>query len=486
MYGNRCYLRAMTVPNVIGPILHARGCDRSLYHLSAVLVSPPGDHPRLSAMGGPRVEPIELGTICGRVAWRYDFALPTSDRAFYQLDDVRYRVNADLAGDARIVYASCGADAGERDAADGRYHMWRRLQDEHERQPFSLMLHGGGQLDPEGVLDVHPELSAWSWSGRAKKPAETEDFTEEVRNAVEAHLFRCYAKSFTRPEVAHLLARVPSLMMWSDKDFTEEWGRRADGMAESLIGRGLLQVFRQMFLLFQRGATEAHPADRDRQVGRSLGFTASFPGFEIIAPDLCSERRPDHVMGQDGWLVVTQALTRLDAKKQLFLMSSLPLLGPGLERIEGRLRFMPRLRRHRHDAKQQWQSRAHVGELERFFKLLDRTVGERNGRLAVLSGAIGLAARGDMPLNGAFKLAQLTTSGLTRPPSPRPWATLLRYLNTFGRNALPGRKARMRKLPGLRRTYTAERAYLVLERGQDGWTAIWELEESGRTQAVTI
>ena len=44
----------------------------------------------------------------------------------------------------------------------------------------------------------------------------------------------------------------------------------------------------------------------------------------------------------------------------------------------------------------------------------------------------------------------------------------------------------MRRLPGQRRIYAAERNYLVLERHEGRWQASWELEDSGRTPALAI
>ncbi len=476
----------MTIPNMVGPILFARRSDRSLYHLSALLVAPPGPPPRLRAMGGPGVAPIQLAAMCDRVVWRYDFALPASDRAFYTLDDERYRVAADLADDARIAYVSCNGQAhdDEERPLEERNRMWCRLAGEHEREPFSLMLHGGDQLYADDVLHAHGTIEAWSESDDDEKAGHA--FTDEADEAAEAYLFRRYVKLYAQPEIAPLLASVPSLMMWDDHDIIDGWGSLSEPLLDSPVGQGLFQTARRMFRLFQRGETSEHPAVSAGNGDRSLGFTAAFPDFDIIVPDLRSERRPDRVMGQDGWLVVTRALTRQNRAKRLFLMSSVPLLGPRLSWIEALIGYVPRLWRYEDDLRDQWQSQAHREEWKRFLRLLERTMAENGGDLTVLSGEIHLATRAEMQLRGAGRLHQLVASGIAHHPPPRLYACALGGLATFGEDPLIGRRIRMRPLPGQRGIYVAERNYLVIERRGDRWRAFWELEESGRTPPLDI
>ena len=478
----------MTVPDMVGPILLARRCDRSLYYLSALLVAQPGEPPALKPMGATPVEPIELASICGRVVLRYDFTLPASDRAFYRLDGIRYPVRAGLIEDTRIAYVSCNGQehADSERKLDERNVMWRRLRDEHERDAFGLMLHGGDQLYADEVLNAHPVFRAWMNSDDDDKGRH--EFTDEALSAAEAYLFKRYVGLYAQPDPAHLFARVPSVMMWDDHDIIDGWGSHAEAMTDSAVGQGLFRAARRMFMLFQMAVTDDHPLAPPPNGSRTLGFAASFPGFDVIAPDLRSERRPDRVMGQDGWLVVTKALAhRRPEVERLFLMSSVPLLGPRLSWIENLIGFVPKLRRYEDDLRDQWQSHAHREEWKRFLALLEQTMSEKDGVLTVLSGEIHLATRAEMRFaNGAGTLGQLVASGIAHRAPPKLYAQALGWLATFGEHPLPGRPIRMRKLPGQPRIYTAERNYLVLERQQGQWQASWELEESGRTPVLSI
>ncbi|MGI9420263.1 MAG: alkaline phosphatase D family protein [Geminicoccaceae bacterium] len=476
----------MSIAEAVGPILFARRCDRSLYHLSALMVLQPGAPPALYPMGGKNALPIELASICGRVIWRYDFVLPATDRAFYVLDGVRYAVTADLAEDARIAYVSCNGQAtadDERDL-DERNHMWRRLADEHERAPFSLMLHGGDQLYADEVVEAHPALKAWANSDEEEMSAHL--FTSELEAAAEAYFFHRYADLYAQPGIAFLLARVPSLMMWDDHDIIDGWGSHDVAMLDSPVGQGLFQVARRMFLFFQMASSEQAPDPRLQNGGRTLSVASSFPGFDIIAPDLRSERRPDGILGPEGRLAVTRAFAGSSNGSRLFLMSSVPLLGPRLSFIESFIGIVPRLRRYEDDLRDQWQSRTHREEWRRFLLMLERTVAEKGGDVTVLSGEIHLATRGEMPFADGGCLRQLVASGIAHDPPPRLYARALGWLAWLGEDPLQGRPIRMRPLPGQRRIYAAERNYLVLERQGQQWTASWELEGSGRTPALDI
>lgn len=117
---------------------------------------------------------------------------------------------------------------------------------------------------------------------------------------------------------------------------------------------------------------------------------------------------------------------------------------------------------------------------------LQRRVAEGRNPVAVLSGEIHLATRGEMPFKDGTVMHQLVASGIAHPPPPRSYACALGLLAALGENPLPGQPVRLKSLPGHRRIYAAERNYVVLERHGEEWSAAWELEESGRTPAMRL
>ena len=308
-----------------------------------------------------------------------------------------------------------------------------------------------------------------------------------MKAAAERYLFRRYVALYAQPEIACLLARVPSVMMWDDHDIIDGWGSHPAPLLDSAVGRGLFEAARRLFLLFQMGATDATPAFAfGNGIGKSLSFKLALPGVDVIVPDLRTERRPDRVMGPDGWTAVTRALQESDSSKRRFLLSSVPLLGPRLSWVERLIGVVPKLRRFEDDLRDQWQSRAHREEWQRLLMLLERTVADGHGAVTVLSGEIHLATRGVMALKNGDALQQLVASGIAHPAPPEIYARALGCLAAFGEDPLPGKPIRLKPLPGQKRIYVAERNYLVLERQGEGWTASWELEKTGRTPPLVI
>lgn len=476
------------MPAIIGPILFARGSDQNQIALSAIILLEPGHTIRVRPMGDQAVEPIKLDGTFDRVAWRYDFVLPTTGEAFYLVDDHQIPVVTEATNRRRVAYVSCNGQEHADDARplDTRNSMWRRLADEHIKSPFSLLLHGGDQLYADEVMKSHPSLTAWAESDLDEKSGYR--FTEEVKAAAEQYLFRRYALLYAQPEIAHVLARIPSIMMWDDHDIIDGWGSHASSILNSDVGRGLFEACKRVFMLFQLGASKDHLPSytiRDKSSADSLSFSVSFPDFDLIVPDLRSERRPNRVLGPVGWSVVERALAQQPPGRRRFFMSSVPLLGPRLSWIEACIGFVPKLRRYEDDLRDQWQSRAHRDEWRRMLTLLDHTT-PNDCALTVLSGEIHLATQAEMPMISGSTMHQMVASGIAHPPPPTLYARALGWLAALGEDPLPGRPIKLKPLPGQGQIYAAERNFLILERCGEDWSAYWELEESGRTPALAI
>lgn len=478
----------MVLPEPAGPILFARRADDESYWLSAIVVAAENHDPlRLVPVNGSEAAPVRLHAQLGRTVWRYDFRLPARGDAAYRLGDRVFPVAADCSGDVRIAYVSCnGQEQGDADRpAAERNAMWRRLAGEHDRAPFGLLLHGGDQLYADEVLQSHPALSGWAASTLEQKAEQA--LTAEMREAAENFYFRKYMALCAPPEFAHLNARVPALMMWDDHDIFDGWGSLAEKLLDSQVGRGLFDIARRMFMLFQLGATdEVPPLGWDEGCHRSLTQAVRFPGFSVVAPDLRSERRPTRVMGPAGWAAFERALAATARGDRLLIMSSVPVLGPRLSWIEKLMDAFPGAQKYEDDLRDQWQSRSHRAEWQRMLETLERRATEGRNPVAVLSGEIHFATRAEMPFGNGVIMHQLVASGIAHPPPPGFYALSLGLLAALGESPLPGRQVRLKPLPGQRRIYAAERNYLVLERRGEEWSAVWELEKSGRTPAMRL
>lgn len=482
------YLTIMKNPDIVGPVLFARGVRKERCRLSALVITAVATQPiDLRPMGGEAICPIRLVSTESLIVWRYDFDLPEDVDAYYEFGDDRHAVAADTNTDIRIAYVSCnGQEREEEDdfAQDDRNAMWRRLADEHDNAPFNLILHGGDQLYADSIVQAHPTLANWADADPDKKAGFA--FTDAERTAADGYLISRYLLLYSQPQTARLLATVPSIMMWDDHDIFDGWGSLDTETLDSPVGRGLFWTAKRMFMLFQMGATDEYPAfDSALDPGESMSVQVVFPDFDIIAPDLRSERRPDRVMGQGGWKILTRMMRIPDAPGRRFLMSSVPLLGPRLSWIEALIGMVPKLRKYEDDLRDQWQSRAHRTEWRRCLRLLEETAGRDSSAITVLSGEIHLATRAEMPIADG-KLHQLVASGIAHPPPPQAYARSLGWLAALGESPLPGKPITLKPLPGKKRIYVAERNYLVLERRDAKWSAAWELEDSGRTASLEI
>jgi hypothetical protein len=434
------------MPSDFGPVLLFRGLQEGRVQLAALFGRSEGA-PRATLRSdlGEGVY-TELFRQDGFRVGRVDFSLPCDAApACYTVDGREIEVHTRFHGDLKLAFASCnGQEHVDFDRPEAvRNAMWAQLGAEHRRAPFSLLLHGGGQIYADDDVRCHPLTQGWPQS----LPREvTADQLLEVERALRRAFVARYSRLYASAGVAGVCMRVPSLAMWDDHDICDGWGSLERSRTRSAIGQAVFRVAREMFLLFQHGATETDVpglfADPD---GAALGWHHRFPGFEIIAPDLRSERGRRQVMGPRGWAML-EALREGPAQEHVFLISSVPLLGPRLS--------------------------------------LCLDVLERSS-MTVLSGEIHLAAQARMK-GRTRDLIQLIASGIAHDAPPQGYARALGLLAGLGEAPLKRHPIRIEPLPGQSQRYVAERNYLVLTRSSGEWSAEWELEQSGRTPPMSL
>ncbi|RCK53932.1 hypothetical protein TH25_00745 [Thalassospira profundimaris] len=465
-----------------GPFLFGRGCHAGMARISALVVT--GNDvsaPLLAPMGNGAVRPLKLAEKFGRIYWRYDFGLPQQAGAWYTLEDCHFPVCTDLDDDVRLAFVSCnGQEDGDLDRPiEDRNALWADLCDRHDVQPLSLLLHGGDQIYADKVWQCHPDIAAFQSASTREKRATV--FTDGMADAALKFYLDHYLTIYNLPQIAYLMARVPSLMMWDDHDIFDGWGSHPGGFQQMDVPRGLFQAARYAFMLMQLciapDGTEMPGGVYDR-TAHSFGWRYDYPGFTVIAPDLRSERRRDAVMGETGWQVMEKMLAHIPDGNRILLMSSVPVIGPRLSVVEKMLGIMPQAQKYEDDLRDQWQSRAHRREWCRFLELVEAVANENDHDITLLSGEIHLATRGTFDVRSRV-IHQLVASGIAHQAPPGLFARCLGFLAWLGENPLPGRPTRLRPLPGQNSVYVAERNYLLLTRQKSLWRANWRLEQSG-------
>lgn len=479
--------KAITNQTLFGPFLFARGADAKTAKLAALVVANDDDNiPEFRVCGDDVIAPTKLATLFGRSYWRFDFDLPAHKAASYSFGNETYEVCTDLVDDLRIGFVSCnGQEDGDLDRPlEDRNALWADLGKEHAKKPFSLLLHGGDQIYADGVWECHEDIIAWDEAGRRERLATA--FSDVMRDAVLKFYLDHYLAIYGQPQIQHMLARVPSLMMWDDHDIFDGWGSHKKWFQGSAVAKGMFDCARHAFCLMQLGCTPDDLPDMvtDRD-GQSLGWRADFPGLSVIAPDLRSERAADEIMGAHGWRDFPDMLKTVPDGNRILLMSSVPVIGPRLSLVEMMLHLSPRAQKYEDDLRDQWQSRWHRREWCRFLELLEEIANAHDHEITLLSGEIHVATRGTFETTGKT-IHQLVASGISHTAPPKAFARVLGLLAWIGDNPLPGRPTKLKPLPERKGTYCAARNYLTLSRKDTNWHANWHLEGIGWTPDLRV
>ena len=463
-----------------GPILHFRGCDTQGLRLAAITIRPrDAGAPGPVRIQGGDIAPVMLAQVTDLSIWRHDFTLALGE-AGYHLDGRDHPVATRLDGDIRIAFVSCNGEENgdlDRDRAE-RDLMWARLADDHARAPFALLLQGGDQIYADEATHGHPLSESWPDRLPADpSPADLDSLTRHLeRRFAERYMMVLEAEG-----CADLFASVPSLSVWDDHDICDGWGSLPESRTSSAVGQALFRVARRMYLLFQHGATDKDvPALFMDPTGHNLGWRRDLPGVTLFAPDLRSERHRHQVMGDGGWKAVEALQPTGD---HVFMVSSVPLLGPRLSLMESLMMVIPRMQHYEDDLRDQWQSHAHRDEWRRMLGQVLRM--RKAAPVTVLSGEIHLATRAEMGPD-ATRVHQLVASGISHRAPPKAYARALGLFAGLGDAPLQGHPIRIKPLPGQRHRYVAERNFLTLDRRDGRWQAVWHLEDSGPTPPLAL
>lgn len=431
---------------ILGPILYFRGEQGDRWWLSALFMLEGDVEPHDLRVDGVTltVPPRHLSLWRGRHIWRFDFAVPRGVRdtevtyGFANGESWTVTIPGRRAL-PRIAYVACnGAEDEAKFAKHGepRYALWEQLGRRHEGDRYHLLLQGGDQLYADGVWRAPPLLSQWKKTSASNGYAG--NFTAAM--AEEAMDFYCdaYMKLLSQPEVARVISRIPSVMMWDDHDIFDGWGSHTEAEMHSQVWRGVYMAARRHFSLFQMGA------DPDSQPECVWGaphgtFTQGmrFGDVGIFVPDLRSERTPTRVMSEKTWAMLPEWLDHFAECRHLLVMSSVPLLFPntaGLERMVG---LIPGRIGIEDDLRDQWRSHAHTEEWQRLIQLLCNFSRRSGCRVTALSGEIHVGARGVLRGEG-IEMWQLISSGIVHPPHTAAMACGLEWLGSKSDQPLPG------------------------------------------------
>jgi hypothetical protein len=462
-------------------VLLFRGARDRRLALSALVGVAAGHEPPPLEIAKRSVPPRHLAERRGRSLWRYDFFLrqDTDDRGSeYRIGRQSWRVHPPPGhGALRLAFTACnGSEQGDAwESLEARNERWLHLATVHAERPFQLLLQGGDQLYADPIWHDVPGLSQWRrlpWWRRPQTP-----FPPALAEAVADDYFQRYWWLWTQPQLAPLLASVPSLMMWDDHDIFDGWGSWQPKWQQCPVFQGVWAAAREHFALFQLGARADDLPDgfADRRGGH-FGWAYRIGDIGIVAPDLRSERTRERVLGEAGWRALRAALERMAGCRHVLLLSSMPLVTCDLRALERLLNLIPGHQNWEDDLVDQWPSRAHWAEWERLLRELVAFSDDSGTGVTSLSGEIHLGALGLIESRGT-RIHQLTSSGIVHPPPPAKAVRVLEWVGAWTTRLAPDLTTRLLPLPGRGQRFLRARNWLELELSPDtGLTATWHSE----------
>ncbi|XP_077978775.1 uncharacterized protein LOC144434195 [Glandiceps talaboti] len=444
---------------VMGPVLGFRGISgMGDYQLSALVVTEGVDtvleplefqvfpitattaEVLTRGFSGRLTEPL---AVCGKYKlWRYDWEVPRDreqDHACrYTLPDGR-TFSCFIPSKfrrPRLAFASCaGFESQEeiRESTDSDL-MWLHMRNAHEQKPIHFLVMGGNQVyaDPV-VVNILKEHRSKGFD---------ESNIVGVHEEAVARYFELYVSRWRQPEIAFMLSRIPSIMMWDDHDIYSSWGT----LTTTPVLEEIYRAAREMFILFQlRGSrmtsandpiyqtigirhnqiTWLHPpkleiSDAPYDSG-PFTFTLSIEETWFLFLDLRSERNSDQVMSDHSWRELTSLLDVIDNVHHMFVVVGKPPIYGDFSNIVSvakrtQLKDYKNLYENHVD---HWSSPNHDFDRKRLFKLLLDFSRKKSAKVTVLSGNVNVGSWAKLQSgNDSTMIDLLTSSGIVNRAPP--------------------------------------------------------------------
>eukprot|EP01094_Clydonella_sp_ATCC50884_P024203 TRINITY_DN600_c2_g2_i1.p1 TRINITY_DN600_c2_g2~~TRINITY_DN600_c2_g2_i1.p1 ORF type:complete len:1368 (-),score=338.25 TRINITY_DN600_c2_g2_i1:296-4399(-) len=160
---------------------------------------------------------------------------------------------------------------------------------------FNVLLQASPQINAVDVLKNHFYLADWMEARETDKGYEVMLSPTQYTKLRDSFVI-AYCASACLPPMSHLVARIPSLMMWEATDLFSESVLTEENVLDSITGRAVTSAAKEAFELFQLGL---HPGTTSFGRGLSLEFihgqqtsasyTVAYGGLVITAIDMWSE-----------------------------------------------------------------------------------------------------------------------------------------------------------------------------------------------------
>ncbi|KAG6041109.1 hypothetical protein E4U41_005979 [Claviceps citrina] len=330
-----------------------------------------------------------------------------------------------------MMFHSCnGFSASVKpDDLSGPDPMWRDVLNNHQSQPFHVMIGGGDQIYNDTVAHKCELFDEWL---DIRNPLHKHGaaFTAEMQDELEEFYLGRYCMWFSRGLFSLAASQIPMVNMYDDHDIFDGYGSYPDQYMRSPVFAGLGAVAFKYYMLFQHQTipTETEnsepswilgvePGPYMKELSRTI-YVSMGGKVALLAVDCRTERSENEVIKPETWEKITNRLyaeVRRGQVEHLLVVLGVPIayprlvwleniltsrlmdpvkalgrtgmFGKALNNIDGGVEVLDDLNDH-------WTAKNHKQERSIIIEDLQDLAIDKSVRVTLLSGDVHLAAIG--------------------------------------------------------------------------------------------
>ena len=292
----------------------------------------------------------------GHTFWRFNIEVELNDHQ----QRVAYRINRGPAmafwipmkgQPMNIMFHSCngfGLNIEQTDGFSGPDPLWRDVLNNHQTQPFHVMVGGGGQIYNDSVITACPRLRDW-YETRNPLQKYSAPFTPELQDELEAFYLGQYCRWFSQGLFALAGSQIPMINILDDHEIIDGYGSYPRRAMSSPVFTGLGAVAFKYYMLFQHQSimdeSEASepswilgtaPGPYIKELSRSL-LVELGSEISLLAIDCRTERTELDVIAEETWEKIMDRCykdVRSGSTKHLLVVLPVPIAYPRLVWLE--------------------------------------------------------------------------------------------------------------------------------------------------------
>lgn len=301
------------------------------------------------------VRGFRLHTEQGVTFWRFNLEIELRNRQ----QRIAYRINRGPATGfwvpargqpMNIMYSSCNGFSYGTDPNpfNGPDPLWRDVLNNHQTQPFHVMLGGGDQIYNDAVMEETKFFKDWTRL-KDRHYKENVPFTPDIQQELESFYLNRYCMWFSQGLFGLAMTQIPMINIYDDHDIIDGYGSYPDNYMKSPVMRGLGAIAFKYYMLFQHQSSIDEGEETEPQwilgeqpgpymgeVSRSI-FTELGRSIAFLGLDCRTERMEDEIVSAETYHKVFDRLERDLVKgvtKHLIVMLGVPVAYPRMVWLE--------------------------------------------------------------------------------------------------------------------------------------------------------